>query len=221
MHKRNEQMARPALAPTAHRRARPLARSPFFSPSQTHKTPHGPTPRPLPRPGGPGAGRRPGSGRVCGGRAGAGRVLRGPMVREKTRFPEEMPTRPAAPLAAPARSSQRSPRNPPSPSHHSLAGRAAHYGCDPARAVAELEAATRAAPARLEAWEGLAAAHLAAGEPAEAAAVYDGLVSEEREREREKRGTRGTRGRKREGWAPAHERPRALLPKPDPPSSSP
>ena len=101
-----------------------------------------------------------------------------------------------APAAHPTHHSPTPKPSPPAP-HTSLAGRAAHYACEPATAIAEFEAATRLAPARLEAWEGLAAARAAGGDHAGAAAVYDGLVRslEGRESQRE----RGARERARSG----------------------
>jgi len=98
---------------------------------------------------------------------------------------------------------------------HSLAGRAAHYACDPSTAVAEFEAATRLTPGRLEAWEGLAAALAASGDQAGAAGVYDGLVSEG------KTERRPASERERETETPAHEsgpRSRAFLDLSRPPS---
>jgi hypothetical protein len=92
---------------------------------------------------------------------------------------------------------------------HSLAGRAAHYACDPSTAVAEFEAATRLTPGRLEAWEGLAAALAASGDQAGAAGVYDGLVSEG------KTERRPASERERETETPAHESgPRSCFPRP-------
>lgn len=64
------------------------------------------------------------------------------------------------------------------PHTHSLAGRAAHYGCDPASAQQHFAAATKLDPGRLDAWEGLAAARLAGGDVLGAAALYEELVSD-------------------------------------------
>ena len=80
--------------------------------------------------------------------------------------------RPARPAIA------RSPPTPtsPAPLAHSLAGRAAYYAGDVAGAEGHFQAASKLDGARLDAWEGIALAELARGDPAGAAVTYEALV---------------------------------------------